>query len=412
MEEAKIPSYDELETRSADERAASLAILLPKLIRRARATVPALQNLLPDESDTIRSAVDLARLPVLRKSEMVRKQSEDPPFGGFSAIDPSDADYIFQSPGPIYEAGSFARDWWRLGRFLFASGIGRGDIVQNCFSYHLTPGGTMFENAARAVGATVIPAGTGNTEVQARVASDTGATAYAGTPDYLKIILEKADELNLKLPRMRKAVVSGGALFPSLRREYEDRGIECRQCYATAELGNIAYETVAGEPMVVDEGAVVEIVTPGTGNPVEPGAIGEVVVTVLNEDNPIVRLATGDLSSFVPGQSPCGRTNARISGWKGRADQTAKVKGMFVRPEQVAEIVGRHPEVRSARVVVIRENEMDSMVVKLESESTNPQPYDQTVREILKLSGKIEICSPGSLPRDGKVIDDRRDYRN
>lgn len=268
----------------------------------------------------------------------------------------------------------------------------------------------MFENGARAVGATVLPAGTGNTEIQVRAASDIGATAYAGTPDYLKIILEKSDEMKLELTRLRNAVLSGGALFPSLRQGYEDRGIACRQCYATAEIGNIAYETVAGEPMVVDEGVIVEIVTPGTGIPVEPGAVGEVVVTVLSEENPIIRLATGDLSSLVPGQSPCGRTNARISGWKGRADQTAKVKGMFVRPEQVADIVSRHPEVHSARIVVVRENEMDSMTVKLETESTDPGPYSLTVREILKLSGKIVLCRKGELPKDGKVIDDRRDY--
>ncbi|MDE0530352.1 MAG: phenylacetate--CoA ligase family protein [Albidovulum sp.] len=403
-------NFDELETRSADERAADLARQLPNLISCAKTSVPALDGLLPEDSDSIRSVEDLVRLPVLRKSELVRRQSENPPFGGFWALSLSDADYVFQSPGPIYEAGRIAHDWWRLGRFLFACGIGRGDIVQNCFSYHLTPGGIMFENGARAVGATVLPAGTGNTEIQVRAASDIGATAYAGTPDYLKIILEKSDEMKLELTRLRNAVLSGGALFSSLRQGYEDRGIACRQCYATAEIGNIAYETVAGEPMVVDEGVIVEIVTPGTGIPVEPGAVGEVVVTVLSEENPIIRLATGDLSSLVPGQSPCGRTNARISGWKGRADQTAKVKGMFVRPEQVADIVSRHPEVHSARIVVVRENEMDSMTVKLETESTDPSPYSLTVREILKLSGKIVLCRKGELPKDGKVIDDRRDY--
>ena len=405
-----INNYDKLEIRSADERAADVARILPRIISCAKAKAPALDGLLPEDSGGIRTVEDLAQLPVLRKSELVRRQKEYPPFGGYSAVKPLDADYVFQSPGPIYEAGRIAHDWWRLGRFLFACEVGRSDIVQNCFSYHFTPGGIMFENGARAVGATVVPAGIGQSEVQARVASDVGATVYSGTPDFLKVILEKADELNLKLPRLRKAVVSGGALFPSLRQEYQDRGISCRQCYATAELGNIAYESIVGEPMIVDEGAIVEIVTPGTGNPVETGAIGEVVVTILSEENPIIRLATGDLSSFIPGSSRCGRTNARISGWKGRADQTAKIKGMFVRPEQVADIVSRHPEIHSARVVVVRENEMDSMIVKLETEAQSPHLYEKTVREVLKLSGKVEICGKGTLPKDGKVIDDQRDY--
>jgi phenylacetate-CoA ligase len=267
----------------------------------------------------------------------------------------------------------------------------------------------MFESAAAAVGATVLPAGTGQTELQAQAAHDVGSTAYAGTPDYLKVILDKADELGLTL-RFTKAAVSGGALFPSLRQEYADRGIACHQCYATADLGLIAYESAGGEGMIVDEGVIVEIVTPGTGNPVPEGEVGEVVVTTFNPDYPLVRFATGDLSAVLPGVSPCGRTNMRIRGWMGRADQTTKVKGMFVRPEQVAALVARHPEVMRARVVVTREGEQDAMAVLVEAEGGDAAAIAASMQEVLKLKGTVELHAPGSLPRDGKVIDDRRSY--
>jgi phenylacetate-CoA ligase len=302
-----------------------------------------------------------------------------------------------------------SHDWWRMGRFVHAAGIGAGDIVQNCFGYHLTPAGMMFESAGRAVGATVLPAGTGQTELQARAARDVGCTAYAGTPDFLKVILDKAGEMGFEL-KIAKAVVSGGALFPSLRKDYADRGIATLQCYATADLGLIAYESPAMEGMIVDEGVIVEIVRPGTGDPVPEGEVGEVVVTTLNPDYPLIRFATGDLSAVLPGRSPCGRTNMRIKGWMGRADQTTKIKGMFVRPEQVAELVARHRDVARARVIATRDGEMDVMTVQLETEARDPAPFERSVAEVLKLKGRVELLSHGSLPNDGKVIDDRRVY--
>jgi phenylacetate-CoA ligase len=296
-----------------------------------------------------------------------------------------------------------------MGRFLNACGIGQGDIVQNCFGYHLTPAGMIFESGARAVGAAVLPAGTGQSELQARAAHDVGVTAYAGTPDYLKIILDKAEAMGLSL-KITKAAVGGGALFPSLRQEYADRGINCLQCYATADLGNIAYESDAMEGMIVDENVIVEIVRPGTGIPVAPGEVGEVVVTTLNPDYPLIRFATGDLSAVLPGESPCGRTNMRIKGWMGRADQTTKIKGMFVRPEQVAALVAKHDEIAKARVIAGRDGEMDVMTVQIEADETSPDHYMQSVVDTLKLKGRIEIVAKGSLPNDGKVIDDQRVY--
>ncbi len=403
--------FDALETRSPDERAADLAQALPAQVARAREKAPGMAVLLAEvDPATITTREDLARLPVLRKSELGRSQAATPPFGGFTAIAPSAFEHVFQSPGPIYEPGRTTRDWWRVGRFLHACGIGKGDIVQNCFSYHMTPAGMIFESGARTVGATVFPAGTGQTELQVRAAADLGVTAYAGTPDYLKIILDKADEMGVDLSRISKAGVGGGALFPSLRQEYADRGITCLQNYATADLGNIAYESPAMEGMIVDEGVIVEIVTPGTGDPVPEGEVGEVVVTTLNPDYPLIRFATGDLSAVLPGISPCGRTNMRIKGWMGRADQTAKIKGMFVRPEQVAAFVARFDEVSKARVIVTRENEKDVMTVRVESTVDASDAYEAAVRETLKLRGIVEVVEPGSLPNDGKVIDDQRKY--
>ena len=348
----------------------------------------------------------LARLPVLRKSDLVARQKAQRPFGGLPV---SNLAHVFQSPGPIYEPGGVSHDWWRMGRFLHAAGIGAGDIVQNCFGYHLTPAGMIFENGARAVGAAVLPAGTGQTELQARAAHDLGITAYAGTPDYLKVILDKAEALGLPLT-ITKAAVGGGALFPSLRQEYADRGITCLQCYATADIGNIAYESDAREGMIVDEGVIVEIVTPGTGDPVAAGDVGEIVVTTLNPDYPLIRFATGDMSAVLPGASPCGRTNMRIKGWMGRADQTTKIKGMFVRPEQVAELVARHDEVTRARVIAAREGEADKMIVRLESAAGDPSLYETSIREVLKLRGAVELVRPGELPKDGIVIEDTRVY--
>ena len=394
--------FDALETRSADERRnAQNAALVAQLARITNAPTSWQQT-----AGGITSIDGLAWLPVLRKSDLIRWQSARPPFGGIAVANVA---HIFQSPGPIYEPGGISADWWRIGRFLHACGIGARDIVQNCFSYHLTPAGMMFESGARAVGATVLPAGTGQTEMQVRAAAHVGCTAYAGTPDYLKVILDKADAMGLAL-KFTRAAVGGGALFASLRAEYAERGIACRQCYATADLGNIAYESAALEGMIVDEGVLVQIVRPGTGDPVSEGEVGEVVVTTLNADYPLIRFATGDLSAVLPGVSPCGRTNMRIRGWMGRADQTCKIKGMFVRPEQVAELVARHPEVTRIRVTVRRDGESDVMHVQIETEGTDMAVYEASVVAVLKLKGQLELVAPGSLPNDGKVIDDQRSY--
>ncbi|EAQ03216.1 phenylacetate-CoA ligase, putative [Pseudooceanicola batsensis HTCC2597] len=401
--------YDTLETRSADERAAALAQDLPRQVAAAQG-LPGYGGRLDEvDAPSVITLQDLAALPVLRKSDLGAAQTARPPFGGLTTLPVSGFAHVFQSPGPIYEPGGVGHDWWRMGRFLHAAGIGKGDIVQNCFGYHLTPAGMIFENGARAVGAAVLPAGTGQTELQVQAARDIGCTAYAGTPDYLKVILDKADEMGMPLGFMR-AVVGGGALFPSLRQEYADRGIACLQSYATADLGNIAYESDAKEGMIVDEGVIVEIVTPGTGDPVEPGQVGEVVVTTLNPDYPLIRFATGDLSAVLQGESPCGRTNMRIKGWMGRADQTTKIKGMFVRPEQVAQLVARHSEIRRARVLAQREGEMDVMVVQVEADGGDDIAYQKSVMDVLKLKGRVEVVAPGALPNDGKVIEDQRSY--
>ena len=393
MKDAGVRYFDDLETRSADARAADhLVQLNSQLASHGIAAVASLD--------------DLTALPVLRKSQLSEWQAKAPPFGG---IPVHNLAHVFQSPGPIYEPGGVTHDWWRMGRFLHACGIGAGDIVQNCFGYHLTPAGMIFESGARAVGAAVLPAGVGQTELQVRAAKDIGCTAYAGTPDYLKVILDKAEEMGERLTFTR-AAVGGGALFPSLRAEYAERGIACLQCYATADLGNIAYESPAMEGMIIDEGVIVEIVRPGTGDPVAMGEVGEVVVTTLNPDYPLIRFATGDLSAVLPGESPCGRTNMRIKGWMGRADQTTKIKGMFVRPEQVADFVAKHPEVTRARVVATREGEMDAMTVHVEAEGGDTAAYAASIADSLKLKGRVEIVAPGSLPNDGKVIDDQRVY--
>lgn len=386
--------FDALETRSADAREAQQTALLRGLLDQA------------DMGQDVHSLDDLPKLPVLRKSDLAAWQKASPPFGGLSV---KNAAHVFQSPGPIYEPGGISHDWWRMGRFLHAAGIGSEDIVQNCFGYHLTPAGMIFESGARAVGATVLPAGTGQTELQVIAARDIRTTAYAGTPDYLKVILDKADEMGEPL-HITRAVVGGGALFPSLRAEYADRGIACLQCYATADLGNIAYETPAMEGMIVDEGVIVEIVTPGTGDPVAPGEVGEVVVTALNPDYPLIRFATGDMSAVLPGQSPCGRTNMRIKGWMGRADQTTKIKGMFVRPEQVAALVAKHDAVSRARVIAQRDGQQDTMTVQLEATAGQPNDYAASVIDVLKLKAKIEVVAPGTLPNDGLVIEDQRSY--
>ena len=394
--------YDELETRSADQREADqLAALNGQLARIAGHGGTSVSD-----ADKLLDLSGLATLPVLRKSDLAKWQSEKPPFGGMPV---SNVAHIFQSPGPIYEPGGITHDWWRMGRFLHAAGFGKDDIVQNCFGYHLTPAGMIFESGARAVGATVLPAGTGQTELQVTAAHDVGTTAYAGTPDYLKVILDKADQMGVTLG-FTKAAVGGGALFPSLRQEYADRGIACLQSYATADVGNIAYESAAMEGMILDEQIIVEIVIPGTGTPVFPGEIGEVLVTSLNPDYPLIRFATGDMSAVMAGQSPCGRTNTRIKGWMGRADQTTKIKGMFVRPEQVAAFVSRHEEVDRARVIASREGEQDILTVQVECDGGDADAYAASVVDTMKMKGKVVVCDLGTLPRDGLVIEDQRTY--
>jgi phenylacetate-CoA ligase len=394
--------YDELETRSADQREADqLAALNGQLARIAGHGGTSVSD-----ADKLLDLTGLAALPVLRKSDLANWQSEKPPFGGMPV---SNVAHIFQSPGPIYEPGGITHDWWRMGRFLHAAGFGKDDIVQNCFGYHLTPAGMIFESGARAVGATVLPAGTGQTELQVTAARDIGTTAYAGTPDYLKVILDKADQMGITLG-FTKAAVGGGALFPSLRQEYADRGIACLQSYATADVGNIAYESAAMEGMILDEQIIVEIVIPGTGTPVFPGEIGEVLVTSLNPDYPLIRFATGDMSAVMAGQSPCGRTNTRIKGWMGRADQTTKIKGMFVRPEQVAAFVSRHEEVDRARVIASREGEQDILTVQVECDGGDADAYATSVVDTMKMKGKVVVCDLGTLPRDGLVIEDQRTY--
>jgi phenylacetate-CoA ligase len=403
------PHFDDLETRSADQRAADLAQALPQQIARAQGLPGYGETLKEVDASQITSAAALANLPVLRKSELGKAQAGQPPFGGFTTKPVTEFSHVFQSPGPIYEPSSNDPDWWRMGRFLHAAGIGAGDVVHNCFGYHLTPAGMIFESGARAVGATVLPAGTGQTELQVTAARDVGSTAYAGTPDYLKVILEKADAMGVEL-KITKAAVGGGALFPSLRAFYQERGITCLQSYATADLGNIAYESPAMEGLIVDEQVIVEIVTPGTGIPVAPGEVGEVVVTTLNPDYPLIRFATGDLSAVLEGESPCGRTNMRIKGWMGRADQTTKIKGMFVRPEQVAALVAQHEEIEKARVIASREGEADVMTVQIETVGEDKDAYARSVADLLKLKGRVELVAPGSLPRDGLVIEDTRSY--
>jgi phenylacetate-CoA ligase len=402
-------AYDLLETRDANSRDAALADELPRRVAAAKKLSGYAESLRDVVAEKITDRAALADLPVLRKSDLMELQSASAPFGGLTTRMASEFDRLFQSPGPIYEPARVSKDWWRLGRFLHAAHIGGDDVVQNCFSYHLTPAGHIFENGADAVGAAVIPAGTGQTELQVQAARALGATAYAGTPDYLKVILEKADEMEVTLG-IGKAVVSGGALFPSLREWYAARGVSCLQCYATADVGLIAYESPAMEGMIVDEGVIVEIVTPGTGDPVPEGEVGEVVVTSLNPDYTLIRFATGDLSAVLPGESPCGRTNMRIKGWMGRADQTTKIKGMFVRPEQVASFVARHDGVARARVVATRDAETDVMTLRVEGEGLDAAAMAEAARDVFKLSASIEVVAPGELPRDGVVIEDQRSY--
>jgi phenylacetate-CoA ligase len=406
--------YDQLEVRDPAQRELAQFNLLPGLLRRAMAGAPGWQRHLAGvDAAAVTSRAALARLPVLKKGDLKDLQAKAPPLGGLATAPGAAVSRMFMSPGPIFEPEGFGEDWWRSARALFAAGFRKGDIVHNTFAYHLTPGGWIMDAGARALGCVVIAAGPGNTEQQLEAIQYLKPVAYVGVPDYLKILLDKAGEAGKDASSFKKALVSGGALFPSLRAEYKQRGIDTYQCYATADLGVIAYESPALEGMVVDEGVIVEIVRPGTGDPVPAGEVGEVVVTSFNRDYPMIRLATGDLSAVLPGTSPCGRTNMGIKGWMGRADQTTKVKGMFVHPEHVAELAKRHAGVGRLRLVVGRAGEQDVMTLKAEAPIADvglKARLAEALQAVTKLKGEVEIVPPGSLPNDGKVIADERTY--
>ena len=406
--------FDSLETRPAEVREAAQFSMLGDLIARAMTAPGWRAHLAGVDAKAVTSRAALARLPVIRKSDLHECQSSAPPLGGLAT---GPATRLFASPGPIYEPEGAGDDWWRSARALHAAGIRAGDTLLNTFAYHLTPGGWILDAGARVLGCTVIAAGPGNTEQQLDAIEHLKPTAYTGVPDFLKILLDKAADKRRDASSITRASVSGGALFPSLRQEYAERGIACTQCYATADLGLIAYETSHDgglcEGMVVDEGIIVEIVRPGTGDPVPAGEVGEIVVTTFNRDYPMIRFATGDLSALLEGPSPCGRTNMRIKGWLGRADQATKVKGMFVRPEQVAGIARRHPELARLRLVVSRDGEQDAMTLLAESESSDPalvERVGETLRDLTKLKGHVRFVAPGSLANDGMVIADERSY--
>jgi phenylacetate-CoA ligase len=407
--------YDQLETRDPAQRERAQFSLLPDLLRQAIAAAPGwAAHLKGIDPAGVTSRAALARLPLLRKSALKDLQAKNPPFGGFATRPVAELGRIFMSPGPIFEPEGFGEDWWRTARALYAAGVRRGDIVHNTFAYHLTPGGWILDAGARALGCAVIAAGPGNTEQQLEVVQSIRPTVYVGVPDYLKILLDKAQAVGKDASSIKKALVGGGALFASLRAEYAARGVATYQTYATADVGIIAYESAALEGMIVDEGVIVEIVRPGTGDPVPVGEVGEVVVTTFNRDYPMVRFATGDLSAVLAGVSPCGRTNMRIKGWLGRADQTTKVKGMFVHPEQIAELAKRHAAVLRVRLVVGRKDEQDTMTLHAETAAATDSglraQLADTLQSLTKLKGDVELVAPGSLPNDGKVIADDRSY--
>ena len=406
--------YDSLETRSPVEREAWLMARLPQQVAHAKRKSAYWRRLLDGvAAESIDSRAALAALPLTRKSELSELQRAAPPFGGLTAMPMTGLSRVFASPGPIYDPEGRGEDWWRFARVLFAAGFRAGDLVHNAFSYHFTPAGFMLEGAARKLGCPVFPAGVGQTDMQVQAMADLRPAAYVGTPSFLRIILEKADELGADVSSLCKAVVSGEALPPTLRKLLNDRGVVVRQAYASADLGVIAYETPSEEGLVVEEDVLLEIVRPGTGDPVAEGEVGEVVVTSFNRDYPLLRFATGDLSALLPGISPCGRTNMRIRGWLGRADQTTKVKGMFVHPSQVATVLARHGDVGRARLVVDNAGGQDRMV--LHCEVASPSDALQaalvaSIREVTKLRGEVAFLAPAALANDGKVIEDLRSY--
>jgi len=410
--------YDDLETRSPEAREAHLLSVLPTQVAHAKSMAPGYAAILADVHPAdITSRAALAQLPVTRKADLMERQTPAAPFGGLAALPVGAAAHLFASPGPIYEFESARPGFWRVERALYAAGFRAGDVVHNCFSYHLTPGGWILDGAARNLGCAVIAGGVGNSEQQVEAIAHFRPSAYTGTPDFLKVLLDKAVELGADCSSITRALVSGGALFPALRQAYAERGVAMLQCYCTADLGLIAYESEAREGMILDEEIIVEILRPGTGDPLPDGEVGEVVVTTLNPDYPLIRFATGDLSALLPGASPCGRTAPRIKGWMGRADQATKVKGMFVQPAQVAAVLKRHGEIARARLVVTRDGDADAMTLKCEVGTQAAKAaagleaaIAASLQDACKLKGAVELVAPGSLPNDGKVIDDQRSY--
>ena len=406
--------YDSLETRDPEARERALFEALQKQIANAKANAPRFSELLEEvDPDTVTSREALAALPVLRKSELAERQQADPPFGGLAARPTAELGRVFGSPGPIYEPEGLRPDFWRLARALYAAGIRRGELIHNAFAYHFTPAGSMLETGAHALGCPVFPAGVGQTELQVQAIAHLKPGAYVGTPSFLNIILDKAKEMGADVSSLKRGLVSGEALPPSLRKQLSERGVDVLQCYASADLGLIAYESEAREGLIIDEGVIVEIVRPGTGNPVEEGEVGEVVVTTLTPEYPLIRFGTGDLSAVLPGRSPCGRTNMRIKGWMGRADQTTKVRGMFVHPSQVAEVVDRHRQVTRARLVVGSIDNQDVMTLHCETavrDAKLVEGLSESIRDVCKLRGEVKLVEPGTLPNDGKVIEDARSY--
>lgn len=405
--------FDGRETMAPEQREAELFARLSQHLPKAVATCPGLaQHLQGCDLAAVVDRDSLASLPVLRKPQLMEAQAANPPFGGFANLDDLPGGRIFLSPGPIWEPQGIGADPWLGARALHAAGFRRGDVVHNAIAYHMTPGGFILDEGLRALGCTVFPAGTGNTDIQVDSASVLKPSAYTGTPDYLKVILDRAMEMKQDLSCIKRALVSGGALFPSMREEYASRGVQVLQAYATADLGVIAFESTHEgdlvEGMVVNEDLIVEIVRPGTDDPVAPGEVGELVVTNFSGSYPLVRFGTGDLSAVMPEQSPCGRTNMRIRGWMGRADQRTKVKGMFVDPKQVDAIVKHHDSVESARLIVAREGDRDVMRLQVTGKDIDLAAIADTLRDVTKLGGTVEMID--TLPNDGKVIVDERDY--
>jgi phenylacetate-CoA ligase len=411
--------YDSLETRDQVARETALMAALPAHIAHAQGNAPGFARILAGvDPKSVSSRAALARLPVTRKSDLGDLQKQEPPLGGLNATALNKLAKIFVSPGPIYEPQGASADWWRTARALYAAGFRAGELVINTFAYHFTPAGSMFDSGALALGCTVVPTGIGQTEMQVATIAGLGISAFIGTPSFLKLIVDKADELKTDIGCLKKAMVGGEYLPPALRHALGERGIRVYQSYGTADLGSLAYESAlpdgsVTEGMILDEGLILEIVRPGTGDPVAPGEVGEVVITSFNPDYPLIRFGTGDLSATLSGPSPCGRTNVRIKGWMGRADQTTKVRGMFVTPKQVNEIVRRHPGIVKARLVVAGETGNDSMTLRCElrGEDAGLQPaLVASIRDVTKLRGDVEFVPAGSLPNDGKVIDDTRKY--